>query len=104
MPTSRWRSSNQKWCGARTASTGQTLCHGATDTALRTRDRRRPRRPGRADSILHNLTEMFGSAYQALQEFVGRDGLERLGEAAKVVNDIVITAAESITRNNSHVP
>lgn len=40
-----------------------------------------------ADSILRNLTEMFGSAYQALQEFVGRGGLERLGEAAKVVID-----------------
>ena len=44
-----------------------------------------------SDTILRNLTDMFGSAYQALQEFVGRGGLERLGNAVIVVIDELTT-------------
>lgn len=46
-----------------------------------------------ADSVLRNLRDMFGSTYQALQEFVGRGGLERLGEAAKVVIEEMTTVS-----------
>lgn len=44
-----------------------------------------------ADNTLRNLTDMLGSSYEALQEFVGRGGLERLGEAARVVIDEITT-------------
>lgn len=42
-----------------------------------------------ADVQMEHLIEMFGGAYDAIQEFVGRGGLERVGDAVTIIiNDI----------------